>query len=223
MIWFSSDFHFSHSNICYGISKWKDKETDTRRFDTLHEMNKALIESINKCVQQDDTLYFLGDWSFGGIENIWKLRKRIICRNIHFILGNHEQHIKKNKLIEIPKSETSLLDGLGVSINWEIQFGEYILIEPQLLFTSIQDYLELEIDNYIFVLSHYPLEEWFEMDRKGAIMLHGHCHHKIDNCETNTKYKRMDVGIDWKEFRPYSLEEIVKQMSKREMKKHLIH
>jgi len=31
----------------------------------------------------------------------------------------------------------------------------------------------------------------------------------------------MDVGIDWKEFRPYSLDEILEVMNKREFKKHI--
>jgi calcineurin-like phosphoesterase family protein len=42
----------------------------------------------------------------------------------------------------------------------------------------------------------------------------------MDDCELNTKYRRMDVGMDWEEFRPYSLEEIVRIMSKRERKQN---
>lgn len=220
MIWFSSDFHYGHTNICYGVSQWKNKEESTRRFNTLEEMNNAIVDSINKYVQQDDILYFLGDWSFGGIENIWNLRKQIVCKTIHFILGNHEQHLKKNKLIEISLHEDLKLFWLDIINNEEFITGNIQFIESQRLFTSIQNYLEIEIDKQIFVLSHYPMEEWFEMDRKGGIMLHGHCHHNIDNCEINTKYKRMDVGIDWKEFRPYSIDEIIKIMNKRELKKH---
>ena len=53
------------------------------------------------------------------------------------------------------------------------------------------------------------------MDR-GAIHLHGHTHHAIDSSILNTKFKRMDVGIDWEEFRPISWDEIKEIMSKRE-------
>ena len=57
------------------------------------------------------------------------------------------------------------------------------------------------------------------MDR-GSIHLHGHTHGKINNSEINIKYKRMDIGIDWKEFRPYSLNEILKIMNKKQCKEH---
>jgi len=84
----------------------------------------------------------------------------------------------------------------------------------------VQGYLELEIGKQTFVLSHYPMEEWLEMDRRGGIMLHGHCHHAIDESETNSIYRRMDVGMDWREFRPFSLEEILDKMKNRPLKKH---
>lgn len=219
-IWFSSDWHFSHSNICYGVSVWPDKETTTRRFDTLHEMNKTLINNINNCVQQDDVLYFLGDWSFNGVDNVWKLRRRINCQTIHFILGNHDQYIKKNREVKILKEDVCLLDSLNAHIEFTKQFNEQCIISVQDLFTSVSNYLEITIDKQIFILSHYPIDEWYEMDR-GSIQLHGHCHHMLDKTSiTNIKYRRMDIGIDWKEFRPYSLEEILKIMNRREIKKH---
>lgn len=198
-IWFTSDTHYNHKNICRGISEWKNKETAARDFKDLSEMNQALVNNINAVVGQDDVLYHLGDWSFGGIESIWPFRRRIQCRTVHFIIGNHDKHIKQNLLL--PNCIT----------------GE---LTTQDLFESVNNYLEITIAGQIFVLSHYPIEEWYEMDKKGAIMLHGHVHHKFDECELNTKYRRMDVGIDWKEFRPYSLEEIVRIMSKRERKQH---
>jgi len=226
-IWFSSDFHYGHTNICYGVSNWTDKETTTRKFNTVERMNQAIIDAINNTVAFDDTLYFLGDWSFGGIENIWEFRQRIVCKDIHFIMGNHDHHIKKNKIL--PNCHGTVIEfsyGLdklkyiadGANLCTEEHFHEYFVYAPQ-LFTSVHNYLELEIKNHTFVLSHYPIEEWFKMD-KGSIHLHGHCHGKINRTEINTKYRRLDVGIDWKEFRPYSLEEVIQLVGKREIKKH---
>lgn len=221
MIWFSSDFHYGHKNICRGISEWpsRDGGGNTRDFNTLEEMNDAIVNGINSVIQQEDILYFLGDWSFGGIENVWNLRKRIVCRTIHFVLGNHEQHIKKNTQIAIPATDRIILDALDIIYERDSQNLNHVYLQD--LFTSVNYYREIEIDKQVFVLSHYPMEEWFEMDRKGGIMLHGHCHHTIDNCMINATYKRMDVGIDWKEFRPYSLEEILGIMNKRKLKRHI--
>lgn len=210
MIWFTSDTHYHHVNICRGASVWPNK-AETRNFDKLSQMNDAIVNAINRHVSHDDTLYHLGDWSFGGVQNVWKFRQRINCQTIHLILGNHDQHIKKNKSLIVSEEDRVYFDSLGL---YEVD------IHPQDLFTSVQGYLELETDDQILVLSHYPMEEWLEMDRKGGVMLHGHCHHKIDNCETNTLYKRMDVGLDWQEFRPYSFDEIIKTMSKRDKKIH---
>jgi calcineurin-like phosphoesterase family protein len=213
-IWFSSDFHYGHKNICRGISEWTDKETTARDFETLDQMNYRIVRNINNVIMPNDILYFLGDWSFGGIENLWKFRKQIYCETIHFIIGNHDKSIKKNK--QLPNcwwsnSEMFLdadTDHVGLQVCAES------------LFTSVQDYLEIVLEGQIFVLSHYPIEEWFEMDRKGAIMLHGHCHHVLDNHNLNKNYKRMDVGIDWHDFRPYEIKEILSIMKNRPNKTH---
>jgi calcineurin-like phosphoesterase family protein len=218
MIWFSSDFHYGHKNICRGVSEWTGRLENTRDFKTLEEMNDAIVDGINSVVQQNDILYFLGDWSFGGVDNVWNLRKRIPCKTIHFVLGNHEQQIKKNPEIALPATDRIILDALDIPYEADARLN-YVHLQD--LFTSVNYYREIEIDKQIFVLSHYPMEEWFEMDRKGGIMLHGHCHHTIDNCTDNTVYKRMDIGIDWKEFRPYSVEEITGRMYKRKLKKHI--
>ena len=58
-IWFTSDTHYSHSNIAgEKVSNWKN---GYRNFESVWEMNKSLIDSINKYVKEDDILYHLGD------------------------------------------------------------------------------------------------------------------------------------------------------------------
>jgi calcineurin-like phosphoesterase family protein len=166
--------------MCYGISAWDGKEINCRRFDILKDMNNAIVNSINSVVKEEDTLYFLGDWSFGGIENIWQFRQRIVCNNIHFITGNHDHHIKKNKELGRTKEDSEYFNNLGL---------HSIPIYSEDLFISINNYLELEIDKQIFVLSHYPMEEWFEMDR-GSIHLHGHCIDEESEILTNEGFKK---------------------------------
>src|SRR3954464_7923724 len=94
-IWFVSDTHFGHANLVKGCSNWEDL-SECRNFDSLEEHNERLIENINKRVKEKDCLFHLGDWSFGGSENIYNFRKRLYCRNIHLILGNHDIHLQKN-------------------------------------------------------------------------------------------------------------------------------
>ena len=55
MIWFTSDTHFGHENVL--------KFTD-RPWETIWQMNDAIVDSINGRVAVDDELYILGDFSF---------------------------------------------------------------------------------------------------------------------------------------------------------------
>lgn len=216
MIWFLSDTHYNHTNMCYGVSSWEKKEKSTRRFNTLEEMNDAIVKSINDCVKEDDEIYFLGDWSFGGIESIYTFWKRIICKNIHFIPGNHDNNIKKNK--ELPNCHYE--DEYDIFVDNPPHNNSSIAGAQDLFRNILPELTTITYNKQKFVLSHYPLEQWEDMDR-GSIHLHGHCHGNINNCEINTKYRRMDVGMDWKEFRPYSIEEILEIMKERKFKEHV--
>lgn len=100
-IYFTSDTHYHHRNIVRGISEWEKFEKgsshqNTRDFNTLEEHDEALIKSINSLVKYDDILYHLGDWSFGGHEQIKKFRDRLECKEIHLIFGNHDQYKNTN-------------------------------------------------------------------------------------------------------------------------------
>lgn len=53
-IWFTSDHHFGHENIV---------EYAKRPFDSVREMDDALIEAWNSVVKPEDTVYHLGDFT----------------------------------------------------------------------------------------------------------------------------------------------------------------
>ena len=59
MIYFISDTHFYHKSI---IPYCK------RPFASIEEMNKKLIDNWNYTINDDDTIYFLGDFSFGNLK-----------------------------------------------------------------------------------------------------------------------------------------------------------
>lgn len=101
-VFITSDTHYGHSNICRGTTNWRLPDgsipiDQTRDFETIEKMNDTIVNNINSMVGQDDVLIHLGDWSFGGFDNIKKFRERIICKEIHIILGNHDHHILNNK------------------------------------------------------------------------------------------------------------------------------
>ena len=99
---FTSDTHYSHKNICMATSEWDDAKTSgrTRDFKTIKAMNKTIVDNINKTVGVDDVLYHMGDWSLGGKEQIEVFRYAINCKNVHLILGNHDNNIRKSKWLQ---------------------------------------------------------------------------------------------------------------------------
>ena len=159
MIYFTSDTHFNHKNIVEGTSKWTDK-TKTRPFKDLYLHNETLIHNINKVVKHDDTLYHLGDWSFGGIHSIWNFRKRLLCEDIHLILGNHDYHIERGKIYDIP--------------------GEDKSFNLRELFTSVSHYKEITVEKQHIILSHYAMRVW-NKSHKGSWLLYGHSHGTIND------------------------------------------
>ena len=186
-IFITSDTHYGHKNLVRGVTNWRTQDGEipiesTRDFETIDMMNQQLVDNINTLVGQDDTLIMLGDVSFGGFENIEIFLDRLICQNIHLILGNHDMHIQNNR-------------------------GNI-----QSRFLSIQHYLEVNINDRNFVLCHYPLQSWHGLN-KGVIQLHGHTH--LGNNKKFGKGKKMDVGVDGNDLKPYSIDEIIKIMDKR--------
>lgn len=83
MIWFTSDTHFGHENVL-GFCD--------RPWGTIQAMNDELIDNINRLVAPDDNLYHLGDYSFKmTVDQARDLRRKIRCRNIHLVSGNHDK------------------------------------------------------------------------------------------------------------------------------------
>ena len=218
-IWFTSDSHWGHKNICIGVSEWDDKTKSCRNFQTLEEMNELIVNNINKYVKEDDILYHLGDWSFGGINNIWEFRKQINCKNIYLVPGNHDHHVKKNKTVkcDIDWAYDNIKDYL--CFHNPFNMPKETDVNSKELFTEVLPELtKITIDKKEVILCHFPLEEWENMDR-GSIHLHGHCHHTKDYTDLNMYARRMDVGMDWEEFRPYNWDEIKEIMKERKIKK----
>jgi calcineurin-like phosphoesterase family protein len=187
-IFFTSDSHFGHKNIASkNGSQWK---SGWRPYKSLQEHDEDLVKSINKIVGVDDTLYHLGDWSFGGIDNIWKFRSQLQCQNIHLILGNHDHHIENDKEIWTDTLENC-----------------------QSLFSSVSHYKEVNINGRIIVMSHYGMRVWHG-SHKGWFHLYGHSHGSLPMMG-----KSMDVGVDvaikkFKEPRPFYFNEVVEILDK---------
>lgn len=86
--WFTSDNHFFHKRIL-------DFCRDTRIGDSVEEMNVRMIEIWNNTVAPNDTVYCLGDFSFGNPEKTADVLSRLKGR-LHLIKGNHDYWINED-------------------------------------------------------------------------------------------------------------------------------
>ena len=81
-IFLTSDWHFNHNREFI----WK-----ARGFNSVEEMNEAIIENHNSIVLPEDDVYVLGDLMLGGdkLDEGLELIKRMNGR-LHLVRGNHD-------------------------------------------------------------------------------------------------------------------------------------
>ena len=79
MTYFTSDQHFGHFNIIRLCG---------RPFETVEEMDEALLSKWNAKVKADDTVYILGDLFFRAAK-VEPILKALNGRK-HLIVGNHD-------------------------------------------------------------------------------------------------------------------------------------
>jgi calcineurin-like phosphoesterase family protein len=96
MYWFTADYHLSHRAIMQYCH---------RPFSSVQQMDDMILSNLDASIRPGDTLYFLGDLSFGldGAKqflDIIKNRKT----NLVFIKGNHDKsqvlsYLKSNDIL----------------------------------------------------------------------------------------------------------------------------
>lgn len=225
-IWFTADTHYWHNNLTKSVSRWSDK-TECRDFESVANMSIHMVNQINEYVKEDDILFFLGDWSFGGISNVWNFRRQLNVKTIHFIIGNHDHHIEFQNH-ELPNVRRAA----PYSTEFEHfkpvggEYPDYLFGKD--LFTSVQHYLKISVDGQIIVMSHYPILSW-DSAYEGSYMLHGHTHGTLfaspatqwaGSAHWYHSSKILDVGMDaifktTGEYKPISFQEVRKIMNQK--------
>lgn len=80
MIYLTSDFHFCHA---------REFVYKQRGFESIHDMNEAIVENYNRVVGMEDDVYILGDIMLNNNDEGLKLLKGL-RGHIHIIIGNHD-------------------------------------------------------------------------------------------------------------------------------------
>ena len=78
---FIADTHFNHANII---------DMSNRPFRSIEAMNSALVSNWNSVVMPRDTVWFLGDFAMGPVDEAHKIFKKL-NGNKHLVRGNHDK------------------------------------------------------------------------------------------------------------------------------------
>lgn len=186
MIWFTSDLHFFHDRILDFHPKRKELFGKT-----IEEAKEAMIQLWNSRVDKKDTIYILGDLSFGTIEDKRKLFQRLNGNKV-LILGNHDK----------------------VPDHLRCYFNHITQIKNMTFKKSVYNFLHRDIE---MIMCHFPMLSWEHKD-KNSVMIHGHCHGKIDEINKNSDDLRFDVGLDSElaNYNLISLEKLAKHIKQKE-------
>lgn len=181
--WFSSDTHFGHLNII---------SYTNRPYHSVPEMNAALVNNWNSVVQPDDTVWFLGDFAMGKIDETLPIALQL-NGDKHLVPGNHDRcwYYHRKKVEEwVAKYEE-----VGLSVH--------------------HDKVAFEGD---VLLCHFPYEgdsqnqDRYEMARpedKGKALLHGHTHASQAFTRSSKGTPMLNVGVDAWGQTPVSLETLL--------------
>lgn len=170
-VWFTSDLHFWHKNICKYCN---------RPFETMEEMNQALIDNWNSVVKEDDTVFVLGDMGFCGYDKLEPLMSQLNGKK-YLIQGNHDS----DKIV-FRLYEANIIEGY-------YKMHEVTIIGDE------------ECPDQQLTLCHFPMIDWPNKER-GAWMIHGHQHQLPDTPSCSTKH--WDVGVDRNGLKPISFEQL---------------
>lgn len=195
-IYFTSDLHFGHKNIlhytpkrCNDIGVICNKITDKWIYiDTFTNLEISEEDAIKRMdcfiIDKKDDVYILGDFSFYGVEETQCIFHKLNGKK-HLVIGNH--------------------DSSGASIQgWKTCKQMELLNCKKTRFSFLDDTKRL-------FLCHFPMIDWWGKEH-GSIMLHGHCHGRIDDINSNSNDLRLDVGWDGKK-QLWTLEDIISYFS----------
>ena len=178
-IFFTSDTHFCHQPEFL----WKP-----RGFNSVEEMNEAIVERWNSVVKPGDTVYHLGDTMLNdtkkGIEYFKRLNGQIFL-----IYGNHDT--------------TNRIDTLYEACRYKMLGGWYAFV--------------IKHGKQSLYLSHYPTLTANYDDKhfsQHMINLHGHTHQQTNWLQPDNPFM-YHVGVDSHNCTPVHIDEVMADIRNR--------
>jgi len=176
---FTADWHINHGNII---------EYCDRPFATVEEMNETIIKNHNARVKDEDTVFFLGDFSFknskgGKVGEGLPIKAEDIIKRLNgrfvFVKGNHDRNNSLKTIIE----------------RVVIKYGKFkinLVHNPEFVDYSCDFNFIAHVHNHWKFKVMTSTEQW-----RGT---------QVTNC--------INVGVDVNDFRPKTFEELYSEYIK---------
>jgi calcineurin-like phosphoesterase family protein len=172
--WFTSDLHISHSNIC---------QYSGRPFDSVDEMNAAIVESWNSVVRHWDAVYVLGDLAMGKMDASLPVAGKLQGHKI-LVPGNHDRcHPKFTGKKSVDFWEGRYHNEAGIEI--------FLGLNPRI---NVGHHKGVQTSHFPYSGDHTGEEDRFVELRpvdKGEPLIHGHVHDAW-----RQKGRQFNVGLD---------------------------
>jgi calcineurin-like phosphoesterase family protein len=179
--WFTADLHIGHQNIIRYCN---------RPFTDVTEMDAALVERWNSAVADGDTVYVLGDFALGNLDDSLAVGAQLRGQK-HLVVGNHDRCFRASPG-RWERMAQRYVDGAG-----------FIDIHPRTI--------ELKIGGTRVLASHFPYQDDGDdrhlshrpVDDGTTWLLHGHVH---DRWKIRADQRMINVGVDVWGFAPVAEE-----------------
>jgi calcineurin-like phosphoesterase family protein len=122
-IYITSDLHFGHNQpFLY----------EPRGFSSIEEHDKVIITNINEVVNEEDTLYILGDLMLNDTAYGMECLKQIKCQDIRIILGNHDTSARIELYKTLPNVSVADFATLLKYKKWNFMLSHYPMLTTNL-------------------------------------------------------------------------------------------
>ena len=187
-IFFTSDTHFSHTNIIRFCDR-PFKDTD--------QMDEEIIKRWNETVEPDDAVFHLGDIALGPIVKSLPKIARLNGFKVA-ILGNHDR----------PFMRAGKADEQDWWDKYREVFQRVVHWEGQDLYLPDYGYVRLSHFPYTGDHTEYDRHSEHRPEDDGLLLIHGHTHSTDKLTYSKKGTPQIHVGMDAWDFRPVSVDQI---------------
>ena len=196
-IFFVSDIHYNHHKLC---SSYEDHFERYRKYATVEEMNKDIVERWNKYISKDDTVIFLGDWMMNIqwdklLDTFKYLYETLNFNKLYMVQGNHDHKLFKKILPVINEFKNIFLahDGLKLHHHDKLYLCQHYTFDKR-----TNDYNSGDPHMLNEMLCHDILPNY---------LVHGHTH--VDCPVSTTDMGYIQNNVCWEVwYRPIKIDEL---------------